>query len=316
LADLALGVDLGGTNIRVAIINYSGTIVEAIRALVGENPDPKTVIDKISEVIEQVLAKAAVDWQQIAGLGVGIAAQLRGASGVVAVAPNLGWREVPFGKMLSEKVGQKVRVVNDLEAIAWGEVSFGSARGHQNVLVVFLGTGVGAGVVIDGKLYQGSSGVAAEIGHVKVEDNGAPCGCSMSGCLEAYLGGANLSRLLQERAQNDWPALLGQAQGDLDAIHPGLVEELLNKNDPRAEELFDRLAGYLGTVLANATTLFNPSALVLGGTVLDGCPSLKERALKVFQDKVLHVAKEAVEILPAKLGSDAGIIGAGSLMFF
>ena len=204
--DLAVGVDLGGTNVRVGIVDPGGKVLAEVRSRV-EDPAPDRVVALISTGIHEVLKQASVGLDGLAGVGVGAAAQLRGSTGVVAVSPNLGWREVPLGSLLASALGRPVRLVNDVEAITWAEVSFGSARGHKNALGVFVGTGVGGGLVMDGRLIRGASGVAVEIGHLKVRsEDGEPCGCGGRGCLEAYLGGANLTRRLQREADSDWPA--------------------------------------------------------------------------------------------------------------
>jgi Transcriptional regulator/sugar kinase len=312
VADYRVGVDLGGTNVRAAVVDERGKIRAAARAPLTEDHSPEAVVALTRETIAGALADAQLSLSALLGVGVGVAGQLRGASGVVANGPNLGWREVPFGRMLSAALARPVRVVNDLEAIAWGEFCFGAARGEKDVLVVCVGTGVGAGLIVDGRLYHGATGVAAEIGHVKVRFGGEPCGCGKRGCLEAYLGGGNLNKRLQRETYN-WPALLQKTAHDPVRVHPGLVEELVEEGDARARGLWDELAQLLGMVLANAVTMINPALLVLGGTVLKGCPSLQARAEKIFRELVLEIAGEAVSIKPTALGDDGGILGAAAL---
>jgi glucokinase len=309
LPKTAVGVDLGGTNLRVGIVDSNGKVQAQLRRRV-EDPAPDRVVALISAGIGEVLKQAALNLEEVSGVGVGAAAQLRGDSGVVAVSPNLGWREVPLGELLSAALGRSVLVVNDVEAITWGEVCFGSARGHKNALGVYVGTGVGGGLVMDGRLIRGTSGVAVEIGHVKVRpEGGAPCGCGGSGCLEAYLGGANLTRRLEEQAERDWPALKPK-----EPIHPGAVEELVADSDPRAIDLFRELSRDFGGVLASAVTLLNPSALILDGTVMQGCPTLRRWSLEVMEAQALGVALQALSVFSGALGDQAGVIGAASLV--
>jgi glucokinase len=305
----ALGVDLGGTNVRVGIVDSDGQVQVQARHRV-EDPAPEPVLALISAGIREVLEKASLGLDGVSGVCVGAAAQLRGDSGVVAVSPNLGWREVPLGEMLAEALGRPVRVVNDVEAITWGEVCFGSARGHKNALGVYVGTGVGGGLVMGGRLIRGASGVAVEIGHVKVRpEGGETCGCGGSGCLEAYLGGANLTRRLQAEADSDWPALKAKKP-----IHPGVIEELVADSDPRAIDLFRELSRDFGSVLAGAVTLLNPSALILDGTVMQGCPTLRRWSLEVMEAQALGVALQALSVFSGALGDQAGVIGAASLV--
>jgi glucokinase len=306
-------VDLGGTNIRAAVVGEGGRLLSTARRKVSDDRTPDAVVGQVVNAIQEVLSQASLELRAAAGVGMGIAAQLRGETGIVAAGPNLGWSEVPVGDMLGTALGRKVKIVNDVEAITWAEVLYGAAQGHRDVLVVIPGTGVGGGMVLDGRLYRGATGVAAEIGHVKVRESGEECGCGKRGCLEAYLGGANLVRRLGREAEQGWTALLEKAGGKLDEIHPGLLEDLVRDGDPRASELFGEIAGYFGAALANAVTLINPSALVLGGTILQGCPTLWTLSEKVLSERVLSVAGEALAILKASLGQDAGVIGAASL---
>lgn len=305
----AIGVDLGGTNVRVGIVDSSGRVQAQVRKRVGD-PAPGAVVALVSTGVREALKQASLEINDVSGVGVGAAAQLRGDSGVVAVSPNLGWREVPLGDLLAAALGRSVLVVNDVEAITWGEVCFGSAREHKNALGVYVGTGVGGGLVMDGRLIRGASGVAVEIGHVKVRsEGGAPCGCGGSGCLEAYLGGANLTRRLEEQAEQGWTALKAKAP-----IHPGVVEGLVAGSDPRAIELFRKLSRDLGGVLASAVTLLNPSALILDGTVMQGCPTLRRWSLEVMEAQTLKVALQALSVFSGELGDQAGVIGAAALV--
>ena len=308
MPEAAVGVDLGGTNVRVGIVDPDGRVRAQVRHRV-EDPAPDRVVALISTGVREALQQVSLDLGEVSGVGVGAAAQLRGDGGVVAVSPNLGWREVPLGDLLAAALGRFVLVVNDVEAITWGEACFGSARGHKNALGVYVGTGVGGGLVMDGRLIRGASGAALEIGHVKVRfQGGAPCGCGGSGCLEAYLGGANLTRRLEEQADRGWPALLEKAP-----IHPGVVEELVDDSDPRAIDLFRELSRDFGGVLASAVTLLNPSALILDGTVMQGCPTLRRWSLEVMEAQALGVALQELSVFSGELGDQAGVIGAAAL---
>ena len=310
---ISLGVDLGGSNIRAALVDGTGALTASSKTVVGPDRDPAAIVARTAQLVSRLVGDNGLTLAGLRGVGVGLAAQIRGESGMVALAPNLGWKEVPFGEMISAELGRTVRVVNDVEAVTWGETLFGAARNHKDVLLVFLGTGVGGGMVLDGRLYRGICGVSAEIGHVKVRAGGDLCGCGSRGCLEAYLGGANLSRRLVKEAETSWTELRALSEDSGGVLHPGMVETLAERGDPKAKELFRELAEYLGTVLANAVTLVNPSALVLGGTVLVGCPTLQMWTEEVFRARVLPVSGEAVKILNSQLEDSAGMIGAAHL---
>lgn len=313
---LSLGVDLGGTNIRVLVMDTSGRILTKARGQVGNELGFDTVLEKIINTSDEALEKVGESWTGLAGVGIGVAAQVRGDTGICANAPNLGWKEAPLGAALEERLGVSVKVINDLDAIAWAERLFGAAKGHDDVMVVFCGTGVGGGLVLGGRPYHGAAGVACEIGHVKVAgDEGEPCGCGARGCLEAYLGGKNLTRRLISMAGNGWDELAALSEASADSIHPGLLEILACQGDPRATDILDELGVMLGDVLANAVTLLNLSAIILGGSVLKGCISIRQGAERRLLSRALGVSTEKLLVLDDQLGDWAGAMGAAALRY-
>ena len=294
----------------------SGRILAKVRGQVGNELDFDTVLEKIINTSDEVLEKAGESWTGLAGVGIGVAAQVRGHTGILANAPNLGWKEVPLRSALEERLGVSLRVINDLDAIAWAEKLFGAAQGHDDVMVVFCGTGVGGGIVLGGHPYHGATGVACEIGHVKVAgDDGEPCGCGARGCLEAYLGGKNLSRRLALLANGNWAGLSELAGDDYESIHPGMLETLASRGDPMAISMLKELGDMLGDSLANAVTLLNLSALILGGTVLKGCPTIRQGAERRLRERALGVSTEKLLVLDDRLGDWAGAMGAAALQY-
>ncbi|MFL5321536.1 MAG: ROK family protein, partial [Myxococcaceae bacterium] len=182
---LSLGIDLGGTFARAAVVEASGRLVSAAKTAL-QNRSPEGVVATIHAAAVEAM-KAAGN-PAVSACGVGVAGQLEGDHGVIAVAPNLGWRNVPFGKLLSDSLGRPVRLINDLRAAAWGEFVAGAGQGCSDMLVVFVGSGVGSAIISGGRLVVGASNVAGEFGHVKVVTRGRSCGCGEQGCLEAYAG--------------------------------------------------------------------------------------------------------------------------------
>lgn len=306
---LSAGVDLGGSNLRAVVLDPAGAVRASLARPLERPATPELAAAQVARLVDACAAAAGIPTRELAAVGVGLAAQLGAQPGRVLVAPNLGWRDVAFGALLEGELGRPAVLLNDVDAIALAESRCGAAAGKKDVLVVFVGTGVGGGLVLGGRLYRGSSGVAAEIGHVKVRADGRPCGCGQRGCLEAYLGGANLSAWLEEMVAEGWPALEKQAHRE-GTMHPGLVERLAARGDGRARELWRQLADMFGTVLANAVTLLNPAALVLGGTVLDNCPGLHRLTVQVLRERALAVSSGALEVFAARLGPQAGSIGA------
>lgn len=308
-ATYAVGVDLGGTNVRAARVDVARGVVvgtEAKESVADHSPD--AVAAAVEKVVRLVDPERAC-----AGVGVGFAGMLRGWTGVVVNAPNFGWREVDFRAMLRARVGERTELYNDLNAIAFGEARYGAARGKADVLCVFVGTGVGGGVVAGGKLYIGANHLAGEIGHTKVIPNGRLCGCGQHGCLEAYVGGKNL----QARAREDLAktkSLAVEIAGGLEHLHAGHLDEAARRGDRYASELLEHAGGLLGLVLANAVTLLNPSRLVLGGGVWQGASELRRHSLAALDALVNAASKEGFSAVDSTLGDNAGFLGAAALI--
>lgn len=290
---LALGVDIGGTNARAAVVDSeSGKLVTSAKESWSER-EPSVVVETVAKLIESVSKGLAPE----APLGVGFAGMLDG--GRVLNAPNLGWRDVDFGPMLAKRTGRSVTLINDLSVAAWGEFSAGSAKGVSDALTVFVGTGVGSAIISHGQLLRGASNVAAEFGHIKVVlEGGRACGCGQTGCLEAYMGGANLEASMREAG------LEGNA---------AQLETLAKQGNPKARELYDFAVDGLGLALANFVTVLNPAVLVLGGGVLSNCPGMVERVTTLVQTRANAPAAKKVRVVMASLGDDAGLVGAALL---
>ena len=316
-ARLALGVDLGGTNARAALVDPATGRVVAAHKLAHAERSPEAVAAAITTAVGEAARLAGVDAAALGTAGVGVAGQCLGSSGVVLNAPNLGWRDVPLGAMVAGALGLEVRLVSDLSAAAWGERCFGAARGVDDAALVFVGSGVGAGLILGGRLHEGGRGVAGELGHVKVSPRGAmprPCGCGEWGCLEAYAGGMNLAtRLREDVADGKAGAVLAAAGGDPGRLSASAVEAAYVGGDHYARELWAEVGELIGTASANLVTLLNPLRLVLGGGVLLGCAHLERIVRAHLADRVLRAARRDFEVRRAELGDDAGVVGAALL---
>jgi glucokinase len=285
-----LGVDIGGTNARAALVEADGRIVKSAKAPLSER-SPEAVVKAIAGLVAQL------DAGPLTQVGVGFAGMLHGP--VVVNAPNLGWREVDFGTPLAKALGCRVRLVNDLSAAAWGERSAGVARGCADTYTVFVGTGVGSAIISNGELLAGSTGVAAELGHTKVlAEGGRVCGCGDVGCLEAYMGGARLTAWMRE------VGLAGT---------PHELEVAAQAGEVKAKELYDFAVGALALAVANQVTVLNPSMVVLGGGVLAHCPGMVARVKDVVLRRSGEAARRSVRVELAALGDDSGLVGAALL---
>ena len=306
----AVGVDLGGTNVRAALVDLAGggVIITEVKSPVDDHR-PEAVADLVAAEVRRV------DPTGRYGVGIGFAGMLRGWSGVVANAPNYGWREVDLRGLVRARLGPAVEIYNDMNAIAYGEATFGAARGAPDVLCVFVGTGIGAGLVTDGRLYIGASHLAGEFGHMKVVREGRLCGCGQRGCIEAYASGRNLAA----RAHEDFEAgvrslAIELAGGSVDSVHAGHLDQAARSGDPYAQALWAEVALLLGQSLANAVTLLNPSRVVLGGGVWEGAPELRRLTLTAYSEAVNAPSGEAAVIVASALGDTAGVLGAAALI--
>lgn len=305
-----LGIDLGGTFARAAVVDGGGKVLASAKVALAER-SPAGVVETIAQAAADAVKSAGIP---VGACGVGAAAQIHKDSGVLSVAPNLGWRNVPLGQMLTARLGQPVRVVNDLAAAAWGELHAGAGRGASDVLVVFVGSGVGSAIIANAKLVDGAGGVAGELGHIKVVPGGRRCGCGELGCLEAYTGGHNLIAQTRELlAAGRSPKLLELTGGDPARVTPVTLEQAAEAGDGPSREVYERAAQFLAVAVANYVTVLNPARLILGGGVLNHCPGLRRSVVEGVQAWASQTAREGLLITEAELGDDSGIIGAALL---
>jgi glucokinase len=312
-----LGIDLGGTNARAAVVDAStGGVVSVRKELLVER-GAEQVVRALAALARGAAEEAGLNLSSLGTVGVGVAGQCLGETGIVVNAPNLGWRNVAFGGMLAGALGQPVRVAHDLSAIAVGEHAFGAAKGVGDALVVFLGTGVGAGLILGGRLYEGAYGVAGELGHVKVRPARAGkervCGCGEWSCLEAYAGGMNLAARVREDVNAGLADRVKALAGGDAGVSGATVEAAYVEGDLYARELWGEVGEQLGTAIANVSTLLNPARVVLGGGVVRGCPNLARIIRAQIMDKTARAARAGVEVVTAELGDDAGLVGAALL---
>jgi glucokinase len=302
-----LGIDLGGTFARAAVVDPSGVILAAAKIALQDRT-PEGVVASVARAAQEALARVS---EPVLGVGVGVAAQLEGDTGRVAISPNLQWRDVPFGELLARKLGRPVRVINDLAAAAWGELNAGAGRGMRDLFVVFVGSGVGSAIVSGGRLIRGASGVAGEFGHVKVVPEGRLCGCGERGCLEAYVGGHNLNaQMLEAIEAGRGAALLERVGGNPARLTAVVLEQTALAGDPAAREMYDRATGHLGLAVANMVTVLNPEMLVIGGGVLMHCPGMRKAIAESVQRYSGWVSRRVVTVAEAALGDESGLIGA------
>ncbi|MDQ3366335.1 MAG: ROK family protein [Myxococcota bacterium] len=312
---LHIGIDLGGTNLRAATFGEDlATPLKSHKEAVGEARDPDSIVERLAVIAERF----ADTTTEPVTLGIGIAAMLRDRRGTVANSPHLHWLDVDFGARLVRRLGSRyaIGVYNDVNAITWGEAVAGAARGCRDVLAVYVGTGIGGGVIAGGQLIEGTTNCAGEIGHVKVrwDDDAAPCACGGKGCVEAYVGGSYISRrIAAELPTKGKKSLAITLAGAIENVNPGHVDRAAEAGDEWALGLWTELAPLLAVALGNAVSILNPERLVLGGGLLGRTPTLYSLLEIGLTIAVPAALLEPLSIVPAELGDDAGLVGAANL---
>ena len=307
---LTCGIDIGGTKIAAAVVDEEGTILER-RRVDSPAEDPDAIEDLIVELVADLGER-----HEIAAVGIGAAGYVDSARAVVMFAPNVAWRDADLRARIEGRTGLDVVVENDANAAAWGEFIVGAGRDADDLLLVTVGTGVGGGIVASGALYRGAFGVAAEIGHLRVVPDGELCGCGNRGCLEQYASGRALVRRTHEEAADDpaAAALLERAGGRVEDITGAMVTAAAQEHDPFAIARLAELGRWLGEGIASLCTVLDPSVVVVGGGVSDAGELLLDPARKAFEAQMVGKGhRPMVSIVPARLGNDAGVIGAADL---
>jgi len=307
---MAIGVDVGGTKIAAGVVDQRGKIVARAR-----RESPATDSDAIEDAIADMIHELSRD-RTIHGVGVAAAGFIDAQRSTVLFAPNLAWRDEPLKAELESRVGLPVVVENDANAAAWGEFRFGGGADVDDMLMVTVGTGVGGGIVMRGELQRGASGIAAEIGHMRVVPNGRPCPCGNRGCWEQYASGSALVRDTRELAATDPHAdgLVKLAGGSAKAITGPLITHAAKAGDDFAIQSLAELGRWLGEGVASLAAVLDPAVVVVGGGVSAAGPLLLEPVREHCEANLTGRGyRPVLEVRPAELSNDAGLVGAADL---
>jgi len=308
---VTIGVDLGGTKVETALVDMTGRIVVSYRQPANPEKGADAVIADIVACVETCQIEAGKTAQ---GLGVGVAGQLDRA-GTLCFSPNLGWRNVPFKVKLEDALGIPVVVNNDVRAATRAEWQHGAGQGVDDLVCLFVGTGIGGGVVSGGRILEGCSNTAGELGHMTIVAGGRRCHCPNRGCLEAYAGGWAIAERAQEAVHADHQAgqRLVALAGSIQQISAATVSQACGNGDPLACRLVEETAQYLAAGVVSIVNAFNPCLVVLGGGVIQGRPEYVSEVEHVVRENALQTAVEGLRIVMAALGDKAGVIGAAAL---
>jgi glucokinase len=312
-----VGVDLGGTNIVAGAMPVDGSREIAMQTTptLAEG-GAESVVDRIAGMIEQVIAQTMKETgakrSDFLGVGIGSPGPLNRAKGIVIVTPNLGWKNFPLRDEISSRVKLEATLDNDANCATLGEFWCGAAVGGTNVIGMTLGTGIGGGLILEGKLYHGSSDVAGEIGHTSIDSTGRRCKCGNYGCLEAYASGPAIAERAREALRGDEgeSILISMVDGDQRKITAQTVYEASKRGDATAREVVRETARFLGTGVANLLNIFNPDIVVLAGGVTQAGDALFQPLRAEVRRRAFKPAVQACRIVPGALPHSAGVVGA------
>jgi len=310
----AIGVDLGGTNLRVAAIDEEGRVLERLSTAVKILEGRDAVLDHLCEAARALIARRGTG-AELAGIGVGIPGIIYLETGMLRKSPNLpGWEDCAVRDEIERRLGARVVLDNDANAAALGEHWFGAGRDVDSLCLITLGTGVGGGLIFDGKVWHGFLGMAAELGHINVLEDGAPCGCGSRGCLETEASATAVVRIAMDFIGSNPTGRLAKAVHAGDALTAALVFRCAQAGDHDAQAIYARLGNYLGIALAGLVNALNLPLYVIGGGVAEAwdafAPSMREQ----LQRRSYIFAEGRTRVVKSTLEGDAGLLGAARLV--
>ncbi|MCI9889124.1 ROK family glucokinase [Micrococcales bacterium 31B] len=308
---LTVGIDIGGTRVKAGVVDHYGNVLERMN-IPTPTRSPQSTEEAIVSVVTELRRR-----HDIRAVGIGAAGFIDAQRATVLFSPHLAWRNEPLRDAVQSRIGLRTVVENDANAAAWAESRFGAGVNESHVVTVTLGTGIGGGIVTNGEVDRGRFGVAGEFGHMQLVPSGRRCECGNRGCWEQYAGGSALIREARELASSGSPvveALMQAAGGDLQAIDGQVVTEVAREGDPACRELLTDLGQWLGLGLANLAAALDPGVFVIGGGVSAAGPMILEPAREAFGRQFTGRGYRPMpRIVQAKLGNDAGFIGAADL---
>lgn len=308
-----VGMDIGGTKMMAAVFDSDFNIVGVCKKK-SKTKTRERSEDRIIKIIETAIEAAGSP--KISGIGVGSPGPLDPDTGVIIDTPNLGWKNFPLAEMLKKRFGVPVVVDNDVNVGTYGEWCFGEISGCRHVVGIFPGTGIGGGIIVDGKMLHGFSGAAGEIGHMTVEVGGPFCGCGKRGCLEAVASRIAISKEIAALAiREDAPFILERCGTDLANIRSGVIAEAIASGEKKVEDVVRRAAYYIGIAAGNLINILSPEVVVVGGGLITAMPDLFLKEIKRgVADHAMPFLRKNVRILPAALGDNATVMGAAHMV--
>jgi glucokinase len=316
----AIGVDLGGTNLRIAAVNDSGAILDRVNTGTQVFRGRDQVIDEMCSAIAALAQQLSVG-RVLIGTGIGVPGIIDLATGMLHESPNLpGWHDYPVRDEIERRLKTRVILENDANAAAIGEYWLGAARDVPSMCMLTLGTGVGGGIVLDGRIWHGMTGMAGEMGHITVEPNGPKCNCGNFGCLEQFASATAIRRMAEEAVSSGTSAALAKLRTSDPEMSASAVYQLAIAGDRPAQQIFQRVGSALGIAVAGLINTFNVPMIVIGGGVSGAWDAFAsamfneiEQRSFIYRATTLGDSKNGTQVVRATLGSDAGLFGAARL---
>ncbi|MCH5299529.1 MAG: ROK family protein [Ruminococcus sp.] len=312
-----VGIDLGGTNIVAGVVDKDYNIIARAECKTAIPRPEADVCDSMADIVKKAVKKAKLTMDDIAYIGIGVPGAVNPETRIVETSPNLFFTNWEISKMMEERLHKFVKIENDANAAALGEFLAGSAKGCKNAVAVTLGTGVGGGIVIDGKIYSGSNFAGAELGHMVIVKDGKKCGCGRRGCWEAYASATALINMTKDAIRNEkaeFSYMLDAVEGDLDNVNGKTAFDAMKDGDATGKAVVEEYISYLATGITNVINIFQPDVLCVGGGVSKQGENLLAPVRKIVeQERITKSNDKQTVICAATLGNDAGIIGAACL---
>ena len=312
-----LGIDLGGTNIVAGVVDKKYKIVAKASCKTAVPRPESEICDSMAEVAKKAVEKAKLTMDDIESVGIGVPGAVNPKTGIIEYSANLFFHNWEVVQMMEERLGKKVHIENDANAAALGEYLAGSAKGARNAVAITLGTGVGGGIIIDGKIYSGSNFAGAELGHMVIVKDGKECACGRRGCWETYASATGLINLTKQKILSEkleFSYMLKLCDGDINKVNGRTAFDAMRDGDPTAKSVVEEYISYLSCGLVNIINIFQPDVLCIGGGISNQGENLlgPVRSYVERERYTKHNDKQTV-ICKCTLGNDAGIIGAAYL---
>ncbi len=309
-----IGVDVGGTNVKLALVDLAGKIVYSNTTPTRADLGYEHSVANIQSAIEELMKETNTNKDSIEAIGFGFPGQIDYKEGVVRLLPNMpGWSNIPVAKIMEDKFGIQTKLDNDVRVATLGELKYGAGKGCQNLVCITVGTGIGSGLVFNGKLIRGANNAAGEIGHIKLTMGDGPiCGCGDWGCLEAYASGPAIVAEAKEYIKGGKSSKFKELATE--ELSPYIVAQAALQGDVVAKRIFAKMGEIIGLGLTSVINLLNPEKVIIGGGVADAGDILFDPIKQTILKRAMPIQAQGVEIVPAKLGNTAGVIGASLLV--